>query len=165
MSKFKLIQTGGISGILAGIFGAAVTTIGQNQPPVPIWISIVSLFSSVMALIGIYNYAKIKLEKINETGFILAILGSILINLNIFIEITGIIYAIGLIIIASSSLKINNFPKWPSWMWFASPLIGFTGVFIVRYESLFFTLGSIFFGIGFLGYAIVLLNSDKQSSF
>ncbi|MEK6255849.1 MAG: hypothetical protein N2C13_00850, partial [Chloroflexota bacterium] len=130
MSDSKFKRWSGLAAVVAGVSGPAVTIVSQTQPSVPEWLSIVSLLTSLIALTGIYQHQKEANGTQGPTGFILALVGSVLINLGVLIELTGMIYAIGLVLIALASFKIGQTPKWIPSMWIASPLIGFTGVLL-----------------------------------
>ena len=156
----KFIRWSALAAVLAGVSGAAVTIMGQTQPPVPAWISITSLITSLIALTGIYQYQKEVDEGQGAAGYYLAMAGSVLLNLNILIEVTGIIYALGLVLLALTSLRAGRDPKWIPLMWIVSPLVGFSGVILGSLEILF-VIGGATFGSGFIGFAYVLWASDE----
>ena len=160
MSGSKFIRWSALAAVLAGISGAAVAIISQTQPPVPLWLSIVSLLTSLAALTGIYQYQKDDGESHGKTGFYLALAGSVLLNLGILIEVTGVIYAVGLIMLALNSINAGKDSKWGPALWIASPVIGFSGV-IWGGNTTLFVLGSVAFGLGFLGFGLILLGSGK----
>ena len=153
------LRWSGAAAFLAGVSGALVTIMGQTQPPVPLWLAITSLATSLVALIGINQSLKDPNGNQAQIGFILAMAGSILLNLDILIELTGMVYALGLIIMAVVALQTGRFPRWAARMWIASPLIGFTGVIFVSLDILLFTVGSVAFGLGFIGFGYTLWKS------
>ncbi|MBW8011127.1 MAG: hypothetical protein FVQ83_07800 [Chloroflexi bacterium] len=159
MTNSIFFRWSGAAAFLAGISGAAVTIMGQTQPPVPFWIAIISLLTSLIALAGINRFQKEVEGNQAQIGFMLAVAGSILLNLDIVIELTGMVYALGLIILAVVALQTGNFPRWAAWMWIASPLIGFTGIILVSLDIMLFTVGSVAFGLGFIGFGYNLWKS------
>lgn len=163
MNSANLVRWSGIAAILAGLLGIAVSFFDENTPSVFAWVYIISNLLTILALIGIYLYQKDEAGLLGLIGFGVAMLG----NLMLFIEglymVAGAVYAIGLIVLGIGALKAGKFPRWVPILWIVAPLIGSPGFFSESLTNLFFFLGAVVYGLGFIGAGYILWTRSKKA--
>lgn len=162
MNSVNLIRWSGIASILAGLLGITVSFFDENTPSVFTWIYIISNLLTILALIGIYLYQKDEAGLFGLLGFGVAMLGNLMLFIDDLYMVAGAVYAIGLIVLGISALKAGKFPRWIPLLWIVAPLIGSPGFFSESLANLFFFLGAVVYGLGFISAGYILwIRSNK----
>lgn len=153
MNTSQFIRWSGVAAIVTGIFGivAALGT-GASAP----WIYMVSNVATLIALVGIYLFQKDTAGIFGLIAFLVTFAAALLMTFNFNLELSTMIYALGLIMIAIAALRADSFPKWVPWLWLAATIVGIPGTFLPNLQQTLFLLGSVLFGAGFLGAGISL---------
>jgi hypothetical protein len=112
---------------------------------------VVSNVATLIALVGIYLFQRNSAGVFGLIAFVVAFVGALLLTFDYNLEMSTMIYALGLILIAIAALRAGSFPKWVPWVWLAATIIGIPGTFLPDLQDTLFLLGAILFGAGFIG--------------
>lgn len=155
MSSVTLIRLGSLAAIVAGIL-RGVTSFLPNALPNTAAIALLYLLVDIFilfGLMGLYGFLHQKSKAWGFLGFLLAVIGVVLIRTG---EIAGLaLYSIGasLFTLGISSFAVGSWtagqlPHWIPVCWVLSTVIGFVGYFIPALSFLF-SISGVLFGIGF----------------
>jgi hypothetical protein len=157
MNTSTFVRWSGVAAIITGIFGiiAALGT-GASAP----WIYVVSNVATVIALLGIYLFQRESAGVFGLIAFLVAFAGALLLTFNYALEMSTMVYALGLVLLAIAALRAGSFPRWVPWMWLAATIVGIPGTFLPDLQNTLFLLGAILFGVGFIGAGLSLWKSN-----
>jgi hypothetical protein len=161
MNTSQFVRWSGVAAIVTGIFGiVAALGVGASAP----WVYVVSNIATLIALIGIYLFQKDTAGVFGLVAFLVAFAGALLLTFAYNLELSTMIYALGLILIAIAALRAGAFPKWVPWLWLVATLVGIPGTFLIDLQQTLFLLGAIFFGAGFIGAGLSLWKSSETKN-
>ncbi len=146
MNTSTFIRWSGLAAILSGILSLLL-----GGDSIPDWLYLASTILTIVALIGIYLYLRAGAGVWGLLGFIVALLGNVLLFFIDDFTIGGGVYALRLILLAVGALQANRFAAWVPWMWIIAPVIGVPGLFLSSLADVLLLLGSIAFAAGFIG--------------
>lgn len=153
MKTSQFVRWSGLAAIVAGTASiVAAFGVGATAP----WIYWVSNIASLIALIGIFLHQRESAGTFGLIAFLVAFIGMLFLTFAYQIDIGGMVYAIGLLLLAIAVLRAGSFPKWVPWLWIAAIIVGIPGMFLPDLEQLLFLLGAFFFGGGFIGAGFTL---------
>jgi hypothetical protein len=153
MSSANLIRCGGLAAMIAGILRGVNSFLPSSAE---LTIELLYLLTDIFLLfgmMGLYAFQHQESGWWGFLGFLLAIIGIAVIRTgNIagvkIYAIGALIFAAGLILFAIGSWIAHKLPRWVSFVWILSTIIGFVGYFIPGF-SLFFVISGVLFGVGF----------------
>jgi hypothetical protein len=160
MSTSKFIRYSGAAAIVAGLFTVIGTILELNPTPALGWIYLVSTLTTMVTLVGIYLYQRGTAGTLGLIGFLVSLLG----NLLLFFPnpaIGGSIFALGLVLIGVAILRANSFSKWIPWLWIVAPIIAVFGFIQPTVEAPLFLFGAVASGLGFLGAGMKMWSSTE----
>jgi hypothetical protein len=157
MNTSQFIRWSGVAAIVTGVFGVILALgVGSSAP----WMYMVSNVATLIALIGIYLFQKDSAGIFGLIAFLVAFVAALLMTFTYNLELSTMLYALGLILIAIVALRANSFPKWVPWLWLAATIVGIPGTFLPDLQQTLFFLGAIIFGAGFIGAGLSLWKSS-----
>jgi hypothetical protein len=167
MSSANLIRLGGLAAIVAGILRGVNSFMPSSTPSVAI--SILYLLTDIFILfgiIGIYGFQHQESRLWGGFGFLLTIIGIAIIRTGAIsgfslYPIGASTFTAGLSLFAVGSWIAKKLPRWVSFFWVLSTIVGFIGYFIPGLSLLFVTSGVIF-GIGFAGAGIKVWSATSK---
>ncbi len=153
MKTSQFIKWSGVVAIVAGIASiVAAFGVGATTP----WIYWVSNIATLIALIGIFLHQRDSAGTFGLIAFLVAFVGALFITFAYESDTSGIVYALGLVLLAIAVLRAGSFPKWVPWLWIGAIIVGIPGMFLPDMEQLLFLLAAFLFGGGFIGAGIIL---------
>lgn len=156
MNTSQFIRWSGVAAMVTGILGIILGLgTGESAP----WLYVVSNVATLIALIGIYLFQKDSAGVFGLIAFLVAFAGALLLTFSYSLDISTMVYALGLVLLAIAALRAASFPKWVPWMWLAATIIGIPGTFLPDLQELLFLLGAILFGVGLIGAGLSLWKS------
>ncbi|MFQ5943831.1 MAG: hypothetical protein ACE5JF_09780 [Anaerolineales bacterium] len=158
MTISNLVRWSGIAAIVGGA-GNILASIVSPELGSPLeWVFIIAGVATMFALIGIYAFQVEESGWSGFLGFVLAMTGNAF-----FVGASGSIagldaellggtfYALGLILLAVGFWRAGKLPRWVPALWILATVVGVPGFFLEGFMALSFTLGAVFFGLGFIG--------------
>jgi hypothetical protein len=169
MWRTNLIRLCGLAAIVAGVLRGIASFIPGTTPR----IMALYFFTDVFLLFGSIGIYGVQSEKIGLTGtlgFLLQVVGAlILIVRDVAVLGSGayligaLMFAAGLDLFAADSWRGKRFPRWILVLWVLSTIVGPIGYFS---EGLFvlFIISGVLFGLGFAGGGIMVLVNVATNS-
>lgn len=155
MSRTNLIQWGGGAAVLAGflrvIASFTPTTMGEALHVFYFTIDVLLL----LGILGWYGFQRRATGRWGLGGFVLALIGSLLLithdvvqtGVNLY-PIAALCFALGSSVLASGAWAAQTFPRWASAFVITSTVVGILGV-VLTGGTVLFVLSGVLFGIGF----------------
>lgn len=158
MKTHRLIRWSGLAAIVGGVMNAIVSIVTPAAGSPLEWGFFLGGIANQFGLIGIYAFQVEGSGAMGLVGFLLAMVG------NAYFTggeasiggvdgtaVFGSLFALGLLLLAASTLKAGKLPRWAPVMWIVAVLVGLPGAFVESLETLSFQLGAVAFGLGFIG--------------
>ena len=163
MTPKALVRWGASSAVLAGLLNPLVDFLSPGSDSAFQWAYFVGGVALQFALIGIYAIQVKETGITGFLGFILAFIGRAYFSVPTAaiggIDGTvplGLLYTLGLVLLAVGSLKAGKLPRWVPTIWIVAVIIGLTGAFLPSGEALSSRLGALVLGLGFIGAGLSL---------
>ena len=156
MTISNFIHWCGPIAIIAGILNflsSQADKVPENLLP---WVRKGADLSALIALVGIYLYHRETAGIFGLVAFIVALVGVGMLLFGIDYEKSIMVYGFGVILVAVSILLDKSFPSWVPWLWISSAVFGLPGMFIPKLAAILGVLGSLGFGLGFIGVGYIL---------
>jgi hypothetical protein len=159
MKQLDIIRLGGLLTVIAGLWTAVNALLPFESTPGWVFLGVTVL--SIVALLVVYAVQIRASGLLGLAGYVAAttgnfvFLGEGLLGDDVFF-IGGGLYALGLILLGSASLRARVFSRWVGWLWIASVVVGIPGFAVGSLMELFFAAGGVALGAGFVlaGYEV-----------
>lgn len=136
----------------AGMAGGGLGILGAFlQQPFPGMYMLTGLFT-LLGVIGVL--VVLRSEGLGRWGWFglgSAFVGNVFFAVERFAVLAGLMYGLGLVLLAVGAWKSGAFPRWASVSWILAPLIGTPALFLPGSLEVLTTLGTVAFGLGFIG--------------
>ncbi len=169
MTTSNLIRWSGIAAIVGGA-GNILASIADPEVGSPLeWVFIIAGVATMFALIGIYAFQVEESGWPGFLGFVLTLTGNaFLVGASGSIagisaeKLGGYFYALGLILLVVGIWRAGKLPRWVPALWILAIVVGVPGFFLEGSAALAFTLGAVFFGLGFIAAGYTLWSAGAE---
>jgi hypothetical protein len=159
MKVSNIFRLGGLVTVVAGLWTAVNALLPFESTPG--WVFVGATVLSIIALFVVYAVQVRVGGLLGLAGFVLAVTGNFvflgegLLGDNVFF-IGGGLYALGLILLGSASLRAGVFSRWVGWLWIASVVVGIPGFVVGSLMEVLFAAGGVALGAAFVlaGYEV-----------
>lgn len=166
MTTSKLIRWSGAAAILSGLVNISASIFPPEVGSLREWGGTIGVLAAMFALIGFYAFQVEESGVWGFLGFLLAITSNVFFatpaSYAASFVVGGAIYGLGLIMLAIGFWIAGKFPRWVPALWILTSLLGVLGSFLGEEvgSSIFFMLGGVAHGLGFIGGGYTLWKSD-----
>lgn len=159
MKQSNIIRLGGLVTAIAGLWTAVNALLPFERTPG--WVFVGATVLSISALFVVYALQVRASGLLGLAGFVSATIGNFvflgegLLGDDVFF-IGGGLYALGLILLGSASLRAGVFSRWVGWLWIASVVVGIPGFAVGSLMEVLFAAGGVVLGAAFVlaGYEV-----------
>lgn len=148
MKSTTFLRWSGLSAIVAGLLTGLGRLLGET--PADVWIFLITLFSTIIAFIGIYLFQRIEAGNLGFLGVMAAVIGNVLFLAG-STDRGSLLYFIGLLLLGIASLRAKKFPLWVAALFLATPLIGIPGAIAPSLAGIFVFTGGLALALAFIG--------------
>ncbi len=169
MNESDIFRVGGVVAAVAGLWTAVSAFLSFETTPA--WVFFVGTVLTAYALYAVYAALAGAGGALGLLGFALASVG----NLGFLGEpiwgdmvftVGGGVYALGLILLGVTNLRVGTFSRWVGWLWIVSVVVGIPGFAVQSLMEVFFAAGGLALGLAFVlaGYQLWARRSTPSTA-
>lgn len=158
MNRVMIVRWSGAAAVIGGGLAILGAFLAQPFPGMYMLTGLLTL----VGLVGVLMLLRMKgAGGWGWAGIGTAFVGNVFFAIERFYALAGIMYGLGLILLAIGAWRSGAFPRWMPALWVLAPLIGVPGLILPDAAEVLTILATIVFGLAFIGAGYVLWNQGS----